>query len=134
MDAVLPILQTISNFSSGPNEFVEILLSADLLNNVWWYLSPDTPYQLRRNAMLTVSNLTAGHEEIVFRVVSNENSMQYVLAHLQIPGHRYHHHAHQWRVSSNATLPDSIEEWRIVKEALWVLSNICTLADDEALL
>ncbi|KAI8379001.1 armadillo-type protein [Blakeslea trispora] len=133
VDAVLPILQTISNFSSGPNDFVEILLSADLLSNVWWYLSPDTPHQLRRNAMLTVSNLAAGHEDIVFKVVSNENCMKYVMAHLQIPGHRYHPHAHQWRASSNATIPESIEEWRIVKEAMWVLSNTCTLADADTI-
>ncbi|RCH82384.1 hypothetical protein CU098_007919, partial [Rhizopus stolonifer] len=131
--AVLSVLQTISNFSSGPNEFIEVLLNADLLNNIWWYLSPDTHHQLRRNAMLTISNLAAGHEQIVRKVVHNENIMQYVIAHLHIPGHIYHQDTHKWVASINASNPESTEEWRIVKESLWVLSNITTLADNDCI-
>ncbi|KAI7907269.1 armadillo-type protein [Cokeromyces recurvatus] len=132
-DAILPVLQTISNFSSGPNEYIEILLNADLLNNIWWYLSPDTIPQLRRNAMLTISNLAAGSEQMLRKVVYNENIMQGVIAHLVIPGHIYYPEERNWFSSAKAINPESKEEWRILKEALWVLTNITTLANDDCI-
>ncbi|KAI9469915.1 MAG: armadillo-type protein [Benjaminiella poitrasii] len=132
-DAILPVLQTISNFSSGPNEYIEILLDADLLNNIWWYLSPNTIPQLRRNAMLTVSNLAAGSEQMLRKVVYNENIMQGVIAHLVIPGHIYHPEERSWYSSARAINPESKDEWRILKEALWVLANITTLANDDCI-
>lgn len=126
-------MQTISNFSSGPNSYIEVLLNADLLNGIWWYLSPDTHQQLRRNAMLTVSNLAAGNEQIVRKVVYNENIMQNVMSHITVPGHIYSFEEYKWISSTKALNPESKEEWRIVKEALWVLSNIMTLADDDCI-
>jgi hypothetical protein len=133
MAVVLPALQTVSNFSSGPNEYIEVLLDADLLNSVWWYMTSDTPQQLRRNAILTVSNLAAGHEQIVRKVVYNENIMKSVIAHIVIPGHVYHTEECKWIASNRSTIPDSKEEWKIVKESLYVLSNITTLANDDCI-
>ncbi|CAO3618952.1 unnamed protein product [Mucor hiemalis] len=130
---VLPVLQTISNFSSGPNEYIEILLDADLLNNIWWYMTPDTHHQLRRNAILTVANLAAGSEQIVRKVVYSDNIMQSVMVHISVPGHVYQPEDCQWLPSSRSVVPESKEEWRIVKEALWVLSNITTLASDDCI-
>lgn len=127
------MLQTISNFSSGPNEYIEILLNADLLNNIWWYMSPDIPSPLRRNAILTISNLAAGNEGIVRKVVYNDNIMQSVIAHIIIPGHLYHVEECKWVSSPKAANNETKEEWRIVKEALWVLSNITTLANDDCI-
>lgn len=133
MQTVLPVLQTISNFSSGPNEYVQVLLDADLLNNIWWYMSPDTNHQLRRNAILTVANLAAGDEHIVRKVVYSENIMQSVISHITAPGHIYKPDEYQWIPSSRSIIPESKEEWRIVREALWVLSNILTLANDDCI-
>ena len=133
MQTVLPVLQTISNFSSGPNKYIEILLQEDLLNSIWWFMTPDTHQQLRRNAILTVANLAAGNEEIVRKVVTDDHIMQSVLAHITIPGHVYHTNDCNWTYSSRSTIPESKEEWRIVKEALWVLSNITTLASDDTI-
>jgi hypothetical protein len=133
MTVILPVLQTISNFSSGPNEYIEILLDADLLNSIWWYMTPDTHQTLRRNAILTISNLAAGNEQIVRKVVYNDNIMQSVLAHIIVPGHLYNAEECKWVPSSKSVVPESKEEWRIVKEALWVLSNIATLANDDCI-
>lgn len=133
MSVVLPALQTVSNFSSGPNSYIEILLDADLLNSLWWFMTPDTAQQLRRNAILTVSNLAAGHEQIVRKVVYNDNIMKSVLAHIIIPGHVYRSEDCTWVAARRSTLPDSKEEWKIVKEALYVLSNITTLANDDCI-
>ncbi|KAI8641491.1 armadillo-type protein [Parasitella parasitica] len=130
---ILPVLQTISNFSSGPNEYIEILLNADLLNTIWWYMSSDTPSPLRRNAILTISNLAAGNESIVRKVVYNENIMRSVISHVTAPGHLYHAENRSWISSPKAPNEDTKEEWRIVKEALWVLSNITTLANDDCI-
>ncbi|KAL9556260.1 hypothetical protein PS6_002422 [Mucor atramentarius] len=129
----LPILQTISNFSSGPNEYIEIMLNADLLNTIWWYMSSEISSPLRRNAILTISNLAAGNEGIVRKVVYNENIMQSVMAHVTIPGHLYQEEECTWISSREAPNEESREEWRIVKEALWVLSNITTLANDDCI-
>ncbi|KAI7893062.1 armadillo-type protein [Mucor mucedo] len=133
MSTVLPALQTVSNFSSGPNDYIEILLDADLLNSVWWYMTPDTPQQLRRNAILTVSNLAAGDNQIVRKVVYNENIMKSVIAHIVIPGHVYLPEDCKWIESNRSTIPETKEEWKIIKEALYVLSNITTLADDDSI-
>lgn len=133
MSVVLPALQTVSNFSSGPNDYIEILLDADLLNSVWWYMTPDTPPQLRRNAVLTVSNLAAGDEQIVRKVVYNENIMKSVIAHIVIPGHVYRPEDCKWIESSRSTIPETKDEWKIIKEALYVLSNITTLANDDCI-
>ena len=130
---ILPVLQTISNFSSGPNEYIEILLNADLLNTIWWYMSAEIPSPLRRNAILTISNLAAGNEGIVRKVVYNENIMQSVISHVAIPGHIYQEEGCTWISSQDAPNEESREEWRIVKEALWVLSNITTLANDDCI-
>lgn len=129
----LPILQTISNFSSGPNEYIEIMLNADLLNTIWWYMSSEIASPLRRNAILTISNLAAGNEGIVRKVVYNENIMQSIMAHVAIPGHLYQEEECTWISSREAPNEESREEWRIVKEALWVLSNITTLANDDCI-
>lgn len=129
---LLPVLQTISNFSSGPNEYIEILLDADLLSNIWWYMTPDTQHQLRRNAILTISNLAAGNQQIVREVVYSENIMQSVIAHILIPGHIYRADECSWVPSAHSVLPLEKEEWRIVKEVLFVLSNITTLASDDS--
>lgn len=83
--------------------------------------------------MLTVSNLAAGHEQIVRKVVYNENIMQSVMSHITVPGHIYHYEECQWISSLKAANPETKEEWRIVKEALWVLSNIATLANDDCI-
>ncbi|GAA5796160.1 hypothetical protein HPULCUR_001529 [Helicostylum pulchrum] len=133
MSLLLPVLQTISNFSSGPNEYIEILLDADLLSNVWWYMTPDTQHQLRRNAILTISNLAAGNQQIVREVVYSENIMQSVIAHILVPGHIYRADEGSWVLSSSSVLPLEKEEWRIVKEVLFVLSNITTLASDDSI-
>lgn len=130
---VLPVLQTVSNFSSGPNEYIEILLNADLLNTIWWYMSAEIPSPLRRNAILTISNLAAGNEGIVRKVVYNENIMQSVTSHVAIPGHIYQEKNRTWISSHEAPNEETREEWRIVKEALWVLSNITTLANDDCI-
>ncbi|CEP14047.1 hypothetical protein [Parasitella parasitica] len=130
---ILPVLQTISNFSSGPNEYIEILLNADLLNTIWWYMSSDIPPALRRNAILTISNLAAGNESIVRKVVYNENIMRSVIAHVTVPGYLYYAENGSWISTPKAPTVDTKEEWRIVKEALWVLSNITTLADDDCI-
>lgn len=133
MSVVLPVLQTISNFSSGPNNYIEVLMDADLLNSIWWYMTPDTHQSLRRNAILTISNLAAGNEGIVRKVVYNENIMQTVINHVTVPGHLYSAEECKWIPSSKSTVPDTKDEWRIVKEALWVLSNITTLANDDSI-
>lgn len=83
--------------------------------------------------MLTVSNLAAGNEQIVRKVVYNENIMQNVMSHITVPGHIYSFEEYKWISSTKALNPESKEEWRIVKEALWVLSNIMTLADDDCI-
>ncbi|KAI8047461.1 armadillo-type protein [Thamnidium elegans] len=133
MSVLLPVLQTISNFTSGPNEYIEILLEADLLNNIWWYMTPDTQHQLRRNAILTISNLAAGNQQIVREVVYSEKIMQSVIAHVLVPGHIYRPDECSWVPSSRSVLPHGKEEWRIVKEVLFVLSNITTLANDDSI-
>ncbi|KAI8971650.1 armadillo-type protein [Mycotypha africana] len=133
LELILPVLQTISNFSSGPNDYIEILLNADLLNYIWWYMSPDIPAPLRRNALLTISNLAAGNELTVRRVVYNESIMESVISHIKIPGHEYITEENKWISSAAALIPETREEWTILKESLWVLSNITTLGNNDCI-
>lgn len=130
---MLSVLQTISNFSSGPNHYVELLLDAGLLNNIGRFITHDTPTLLRRNAILTIANFAAGNEKITRRVVYNQNIMQNVMAHITIPGHIFEWDNYKWLASNKASSPEKKEEWRILKEALWVLSNIVTLANDDCI-
>jgi hypothetical protein len=130
MHHVLPVVQTICNFSSGPNSYIEHILNADLLSTIWWYTTPEIPYLLRRNSILTISNVAAGHQLIVKKVVENKFIMENILKYLQVPGHAYHVNACKWEPSVDAINHHSTEEWKITKEVLWVLSNITNLADD----
>lgn len=130
---ILPVLQTISNFSSGPNHYVEILLDADFLNHIGRFIIYDTPSQLRRNAILTIANLAAGNEKTTRKVVYHVDIMQHIISHISIPGCIFEPNDYKWVVSSKSLTRDKKEEWKILKESLWVLSNITTLADDDSI-
>lgn len=96
-------------------------------------MTPDTPSQLRRNAILTIANLAAGNEKITRRVVYNQEIMHNVISHISIPGHVYEEQDYKWLASTKAMNPETKDEWKILKEALWVLSNIATLANDDCI-
>jgi hypothetical protein len=125
------VLQTISNFSSGPNHYIEILLDADFLDYIGRFMTPRTPPQLRRNAILTIANLAAGNEKITRRVVYNQEIMHNVISHISIPGHEFEAAEYKWLASPK--YPETKEDWKILKETLWVLSNITTLANDDCI-
>lgn len=133
MQHVLPVVQTICNFSSGPNSYIEHILNADLLSTIWWYTTPEIPYLLRRNSILTISNVAAGHQLIVKKVVENTYIMENILKYLHVPGHTYNTTACKWEPSVDAICNNSVEEWKITKEVLWVLSNITNLASDSTI-
>lgn len=131
--SILPILQTISNFTSAPNNYIENLLSADLLLHLHQYTQPDMHPQLRRNAFLTISNLAAGGEDIVTKVIYNQDIMSSVILTIKIPLHEYSDDTKTWtKVAKLSPLKQS-EEWKILKEVLWVISNIFALASEEGI-
>lgn len=128
---ILPVLQTISNFTSAPNNYIEALLAADLLHNIHKYTLPEMHPQLRRNAYLTIANLAAGGEAIVSQVVYDKDIMSSVMSAITIPGREYTERT--WILSSKLTKLRQREEWKILKEVLWVISNILALANEDCI-
>lgn len=129
----MPVLQTISNFTSAPNHYIESLLAADLLENLYKYTLPDLHPQIRRNVFLTISNLAAGGEDIITKVVYNQDIMESVLSTLKIPGHEYELDTRLWIQINRLTRLRQREEWKILKEVLWVVSNIFALASEDCI-
>jgi hypothetical protein len=108
------------------------LLEADLLNTLWWFCSPDIPHPLRRNALLTISNLASGEPQVISQLVDNENVMRTLLYHLCIPGHEYKE-AGEWVLGEDLRPGSFVEESRVMEEALIVYINIMTFAADNCI-
>ncbi|KAI8876356.1 ARM repeat-containing protein [Backusella circina FSU 941] len=128
---VLPILQTLCNFSTGPDTLLHTLLEADLLNSLWWFCSPDIPFRLRRNAILTISNLAADLPGVIEKIVDNENVMRTLLYHLCVPGHEYQ--GTRWVMGEDLRPGTFKEEWKVIREVLYALMNIMTYGLDDCI-
>jgi hypothetical protein len=127
---VLPILQTIYSFSTGPLTYT--LLEANLLNSLWWFCSPDISHLLRHNALRTISNLASGEPQVISQLVDNENVMRTLLYHLSVPGHDYKE-AGEWILGEDLRSGSFVDESRVMEEALLVYINIMTFAADDCI-
>ncbi|KAI8983731.1 armadillo-type protein [Pilobolus umbonatus] len=134
MGNILPVLQTISNLSSGPNIHTERLISVGLLDCLSWCMLPNTPSSERRNAFLTVANICAGSEDCVDALLNKPAILESILDHMVIPAHVYDSTLLKWIYSSSPSIYISVKtEWIIFNETLWILNNMSASASDKSL-
>ncbi|CAM0138670.1 unnamed protein product [Umbelopsis sp. WA50703] len=125
-----PVLRTVINIASGPNEHISRLLRGKPLDTLLRYLSPSVLPHFRRDALLTIANIAAGNEAHVKQVLSTDGIMEMVETYLRIPD------------TDTAVLPyankntynneDIEEEWKITQEAVWIICNVTSLGSIES--
>jgi hypothetical protein len=103
------------------------------LTSITRLLEPDAPRELKKDAYLVISNIAAGNEETIQQVVLNRVVMINVIAHIAVPGHTFSAKPIRWTPSILQTQYDSsADEWKLTKEALWIVFNIMSTGSDQS--
>ncbi|KAG2197821.1 hypothetical protein INT47_009702 [Mucor saturninus] len=129
---VVPAIRSIVNITSGPNSSVAGLLRTQLLESITRLLDPIAPNEIRKDAYLVVSNLAAGNDEMIKYVVDHKVVMGNVVAHITVPGHTYNSDSNEWTPNLCNAYYYREDEWKVTKEALWIICNIISLGSDSA--
>ncbi|KAG0187445.1 hypothetical protein DFQ28_006327 [Apophysomyces sp. BC1034] len=134
MSVVAPVLRTIINLTSGPDELSSRVLESSLvLRNISRLMQPGVSVAIRRDAFLVVSNFAASNLSVVERVMNRPDLIHSVLSHLHAPEPAYNERS-PWTIPTESRKGHRTqEEWGITKECLWILCNLTTLATDENL-
>lgn len=127
---VVPAIRTVVNITSGPNSSVVGLLRTPLLTSITRLLEPQAPNEIRKDAYLVISNLAAGNEEMIKHVIDHKIVMMNVVAHITVPGHTYSTDPVQWTPTISNAYYYKNDEWKVTKEALWIIFNIISLGSD----
>lgn len=127
---VVPAIRAIVNITSGPNSSVAGLLRTQLLESITRLLDPNAPNEIRKDAYLVVSNLAAGNDEMIKYVVEHKVVMENVVAHITVPGHTYNADLREWTPNLCNAYYYKEDEWKVTKEALWIICNIISLGND----
>lgn len=128
----MPAIRTVVNITSGPNSCVEGLLRTPLLTSITRLLEPQAPNEIRKDAFLVISNLAAGNEEMIQHVIEHKVVMDSVVAHITVPGHSYNNTSVQWIPTLSNAYYQKNDEWKVTKEALWIVFNIISLGSDSS--
>lgn len=94
-------------------------------------LEPQAPNEIRKDAYLVISNLAAGSEDMIRHVMENKAVMMNVIAHITVPGHSYSQNPVQWTPMISNAYYYKNDEWKVTKEALWIIFNIISLGSDD---
>ncbi|RCI03158.1 Importin alpha subunit (Karyopherin alpha subunit) (Serine-rich RNA polymerase I suppressor protein) [Rhizopus stolonifer] len=129
---VVPAIRTVVNITSGPNENVLGLLRTPILSSITRLLEPQAPNEIRKDAYLVISNLAAGNNDMIDHVLSHKVVMLNVVAHITVPGHIYDAHSKQWNATVSHAYYYRNDEWKVTKEALWIIFNIISLGSDNS--
>ncbi|CEP17813.1 hypothetical protein [Parasitella parasitica] len=129
---VVPAIRTVVNITSGPNSCVEGLLRTQLLTSITRLLEPQAPNEIRKDAFLVISNLAAGNEDMIKHVIEHKVVMNSVVAHITVPGHTYSSNPIQWTPTLSHAYYMKNDEWKVTKEALWIIFNIISLGSDSS--
>lgn len=129
---VVPAIRTVVNITSGPNSCVEGLLRTPLLTSITRLLEPQAPNEIRKDAFLVISNLAAGNEEMIKHVIEHKVVMNSVVAHITVPGHTYSSNPVQWTPTLSHAYYMKNDEWKVTKEAFWIIFNIVSLGSDSS--
>ncbi|KAH8551855.1 armadillo-type protein [Umbelopsis sp. PMI_123] len=126
-----PVLRTVINIASGPNEHISCLLKGRPLEVLLRYLSPSVLSHFRRDALLTIANIAAGSEDHVRQVLETPGIMEMVETYTRIPDTD----AEILPYTSNKkyTHQDIEEEWKITQEAVWIICNVTSLGNIESI-
>ncbi|RUO96926.1 armadillo-type protein [Jimgerdemannia flammicorona] len=133
-----PALRTIINIASGPNQHISTLLEAHPFPTLILFLDNQNSPGLRRDALLTIANIAAGDEKHVACVLDFPGLMDRVEEMVSVVGsepegediddedlgmgtsrRRYRRGRHDDG--------DEEEEWKVVQEAVWIVSNVTSL-------
>lgn len=95
-------------------------------------LEPQAPNEIRKDAFLVISNLAAGNEEMIQHVIEHKIVMNSVVAHITVPGHSYNNDSVQWIPTLSNAYYQKNDEWKVTKEALWIVFNIISLGSDSS--
>lgn len=129
---VVPAIRTVVNITSGPNSCVEGLLRTPLLTSITRLLEPQAPNEIRKDAFLVISNLAAGNEDMIKHVIEHKVVMNSVVAHITVPGHTYSSNPVHWTPTLSNAYYMKNDEWKVTKEALWIIFNIVSLGSDSS--
>lgn len=127
---VVPAIRTVVNITSGPNNSVVGLLRTPILASITRLLEPQAPNEIRKDAYLVISNLAAGNEEMIRHVIGHDVVMSNVVAHITVPGHIYDDSTKQWTPTISHAYYYRNDEWKVTKEALWIIFNLISLGTD----
>ncbi|CAO3667698.1 unnamed protein product [Umbelopsis vinacea] len=125
-----PVLRTVINIASGPNEHISCLLEGQPLETLLRYLSPSVLSHFRRDALLTIANIAAGNEDHVKQVLETDGIMEMVENYLRIPDTDAS--VLPFSVKQKYNHEDIEEEWKITQEAVWIICNVTSLGSIES--
>ncbi|PHZ08960.1 ARM repeat-containing protein [Rhizopus microsporus ATCC 52813] len=124
-------IRTIVNISNGPDKHAMNLLQPPVLLSFMQLLTPQTTTDVRKDAYLALSNLVASNEEMIDQIIQHRPIIDNVINHLAVPGHTYTHF--NWEPTVSHAFYSRSEEWKVTKEALWVILNLVTVGSDSAI-
>ncbi|OBZ84557.1 Importin subunit alpha-3 [Choanephora cucurbitarum] len=127
---VVPAIRTVVNITSGPNNSVVGLLRTPILASITRLLEPQAPNEIRKDAYLVISNLAAGNEEMIKHVIDHDVVMSNVVAHITVPGHIFDDNTKRWTPTISHAYYYRNDEWKVTKEALWIVFNLISLGTD----
>lgn len=108
------------------------LLKSPILYAMTRLLVPGTPADLRKDAYLVLSNMAACNDEIISMLIESKTVMSCVVRHISVPGHRFDGQSKEWVALDQAQYPID-EEWRVTREALWLVFNLISIGSDNSL-
>lgn len=65
-------------------------------------------------------------------VIEHKVVMENVIAHITVPGHTYSTNPVEWTPTLCNAYYFKEDEWKITKEALWIICNIISLGNDSS--
>ncbi|KAI8975066.1 armadillo-type protein [Mycotypha africana] len=127
---IVPALRTVVNITSGPNDCIYGLLKTNLLSSLTRLLDPMIPNEIRKDAYLIIGNLAAGPEDMIRHVIEHKLVLINVVNHICVPGHIYNEVSYSWEPTLTHAYYQKNDEWKVTKEALWIVFNIISLGSD----
>ncbi|KAI7904970.1 armadillo-type protein [Cokeromyces recurvatus] len=131
---VVPALRTIANITSGPNRSLRNLLNTPVLPVITPLLHPSIPADIRKDGFLAISNLAAGDEYMIKKIVQYSELIKNVLTHITVPGHIFDEERTVWEPTICHAYYNQNVEWKLTRDALWIIFNIISLGNDSSIL
>jgi hypothetical protein len=76
--------------------------------------------------------MAACNDEIISILIESKTVMSCVVRHISVPGHTFDGQTKEWVPFEQLQYPID-DEWRVTREALWLVFNLISIGSDDSL-